>query len=97
MEVSAEQIVFSAIDEINSDHDDESLHITKSPDSLLFTHNSAVDSLTLVRLFLTVERLIEEKVAKEVVLVDESAFDGDQSPFATVGGLIEHVNKLLAV
>lgn len=95
MEVLAKEIVYSAIDEINSDQDDESLHITKTPDSLLFTHNSAVDSLTLVRLFLAVERLIEEKLSKEIVLVDESAFDGEQSPFATVGGLINHVNKLL--
>jgi hypothetical protein len=96
METLAQQIVYAAIDEVNLDQDDMSLHISKSPDSLLFAKNSLVDSLTLVRLFLAVERIIEEKATKEIVLIDESAFEADQSPFSTLAGLISHVDKLLA-
>jgi serine/threonine protein kinase HipA of HipAB toxin-antitoxin module len=96
METLAQQIVYTAIDEVNLDQDDVALHIAKSPDALLFARNSSVDSLTLVRLFLTVERIIEEKAAKEIVLVDESAFEEEQSPFATIGGLVNHVDKILA-
>jgi len=95
METLAQQIVYAAIDEVNLDQDDVALHIAKSPDSLLFAKNSTVDSLTLVRLFLAVERIIEEKAAKEIVLVDESAFEDEQSPFSTIGGLVNHVDKLL--
>lgn len=94
MDKLAVEIVFEALDEINEDQVDDA-KILKSLDGLLLSADSNVDSLTLVRLLVTVERLIEEKSGKAIVLVDESAFDEGHSPFSTVGTLVQHVEKLL--
>jgi len=91
----AAEIVYEALDEINEDQAVDA-KILKSLDGLLLSAGSNVDSLTLVRLLVTVERLIEEKSDKAIVLVDESAFDEGHSPFSTVGTLVLHVEKLLA-
>ena len=89
------EIVYEALDEVNEGQADDA-KIAKSLDALLLSPSSNVDSLTLVRLLVTVERLIEEKSEKMIVLVDESAFDEGYSPFSTVGTLVQHVEKLLA-
>lgn len=96
MKTLAKQIVDDAIDEINADQDAASSQIDKSSDTPLLSSSSNVDSLTLVRLLITVERLVEEKSGKSVVVVDESAFEAEQSPFSTVGTLVRHVETLLA-
>lgn len=90
----AKQIIDEAIDEVNIGQD-ASGQITKSSDTPLLSANSNVDSLALVRLLLEVERLVEEKTGKPVVVVDEAAFEAEQSPFATVGTLLRHVETLL--
>jgi len=90
----AKQIIDDAIDEINIDQD-AAVQIGKSLDTPLLSPSSNVDSLALVRLLLEVERLVEEKTGKAVVVVDESAFEAAQSPFATVGTLLRHVESLL--
>lgn len=91
----AKQIIDAAIDEINDDQD-ASGQIDKSPDTPLLSSSSNVDSLALVRLLIAVERLVEEKTGKSVVVVDESAFEAEQSPFTTVGALERHIETLLA-
>jgi len=91
----AHQIIDEAIDEVNADQD-ASGQIDKSSDTPLLSSSSNVDSLALVRLLIAVERLVEEKTGKSVVVVDESAFESEQSPFATVGTLLRHVETLLA-
>ena len=96
MKTLAKQIVDDAIDEINADQDAASSQIDKSSDTPLLSSSSSVDSLTLVRLLITVERLVEEKSGKSVVVVDESAFEAEHSPFSTVGTLVHHVETLLA-
>lgn len=95
MKKLATEIVYEALDEVNEDQVDDA-KIPKSLDGLLLSADSNVDSLTLVRLLVTVERLIEERSGKAIVLVDESAFDEGESPFLTVSTLIQHVEKLLA-
>ena len=91
----AKQIIDEAIDEINADQD-ASGQIDKSSDTPLLSVSSNVDSLALVRLLIAVERLVEEKTGKSVVVVDESAFEAEQSPFTTVGALERHIETLLA-
>jgi hypothetical protein len=87
-------IIDEAINEVNLDldHDDR---ISNSIDTLLLDANSSIDSLTLVRLLIAIERIIEEKTGKNVTVVDESAFETDTTPFASVGTLTAHVKKLL--
>lgn len=91
----AKQIIDEAIQEVNLDQDDSS-QIDKFLEAPLLSASSNVDSLALVRLLIVIERLIEEKTGKSVVVVDESAFEAEQSPFTTVGTLERHIETLLA-
>jgi hypothetical protein len=95
MRKMAESIVSEAIIEVNLDQDSDG-QIINSPEILLLNSQSNVDSLALVRLLITVERLIEEKTGKSVVVVDESTFDAEESPFATIGTLTAHIENLLS-
>jgi hypothetical protein len=90
----AKQIVDDAIVEVNADQDADA-KILNAPDTALLSDGSNIDSLALVRLLLAVERLIEEKTGNPVTVVDDTAFDTDESPFATVGTLLQHVTNLL--
>ena len=94
MKKLAQNIVSEAIIEVNLDQDLDG-KIINSPEILLLNSQSNVDSLTLVRLLIAVERIIEEKTGKSVVVVDESTFEAEESPFSTVGTLIAHVERLL--
>ena len=94
MPTLSQEIIDAAIDEVNDDSDDGSV-IAKTPLTTLLGADSSVDSLSLVRLLVTIERLIEEKTGKSVVIVDESAFEAEHSPFATVESLTLHIDSLL--
>jgi hypothetical protein len=95
MHILAKEIVFAAIQEINENADDGSI-IENVPSTALLASGSNVDSLTLVTLLVAIERLAEEKAGKVLVLVDESAFEAENSPFATVESVIRHLERLLA-
>ena len=90
----SQEIIKAAIDEVNEEAEDGSV-INNEPMTTLLGQESSVDSLSLVRLLVTVERLIEEMTGKSVVIVDESAFDAEISPFANVQSLIDHIERLL--
>ena len=94
MSALAQEIIEAAINEVNEDSDDGSV-IAIAPSTALLGPDSSVDSLTLVRLLVTVERLIEEMAGKSVIVVDESAFEAELSPFASVQSLTRHVDGLL--
>jgi acyl carrier protein len=95
MNTLAEEIINIAIDEVNEDATDGGT-INKDHSTTLLGPDSNIDSLSLVRLLVTVERLIEEKTEKIIVIVDESAFEAEQSPFVTVGSLTRHIDSLIA-
>lgn len=88
------KIIELAIDEINLEQDSDNL-ISKNNNQLLLNESSSIDSLTLVRLLITIERLAEEEIGEAIVIVDESAFDSTESPFATVGSLKNHIKNIL--
>lgn len=95
MATIGKKIVEEAIDEVNAT-EAGSVQIDKDFVTPLLSANSVVDSLTLVRLLLEIERLVEESSGKTIVVVDESAFESEQSPFSTVGSLVAHVDRLLS-
>ena len=95
MSKSSQEIIYAAIDEVNEEADAGSV-IIKDPLTTLLGSDSSVDSLSLVRLLVTVERLIEEKTGRSIVIVDESAFEAEHSPFATVQSLTLHVDNLIS-
>ena len=63
---------------------------------LLFGPGSAIDSLDLVGLIVTVEEFILEKTEKEIQVIDEDAIIAEeQTPFKTVSTLADLIlNKL---
>jgi len=91
----SQSIVDAAIDEINEGAENGVAIVSKSPSTPLLGADSSVDSLSLVRLLVTIERLIEEQTGKSVAIVDESAFEAEHSPFTTVETLTRHINNLL--
>ena len=92
----ANKIMLAAINEVNSAAEDGVL-IEAEDAFVLMGTNSLLDSLSLVRLFVTIERIAEEVTNKEITLVDESSFDAKGGPFGTVGSLTGHIDKLLSV
>ena len=94
MKSLAEQVLYAAIDEVNNDQDPLKL-IECNKEVILLGSGSSIDSLTLVRLLIEVERQLEEKAGKSIAVVDESTFEASDSPFATIGSLIMHIQRLL--
>jgi len=95
MAVSAKTIVELAIVHLNETSTDGT-ELATSDDTQLLSTDSSIDSLSLVRLLLEIERLAEEDYDSPITVVDEAAFEAEVSPFRTVGSLKEHVKRLLA-
>ena len=86
-------LIYEAIDELNETLDEP---IEKSDSTQLFGSKSKLDSMGLVSLIVTVERLRDEKYGKTVTLASEKAFSRSSSPFRTVQTLSEYISELLA-
>lgn len=90
---NAISIIFEAIDEVNEALD---IPVEKSEKTVLFGSDSSLDSMGLVSLIVTVERLVDEKFSKTITLASEKAFSRSSSPFRTVETLSEYVDELLS-
>lgn len=88
------KIVLAAIEDTN-DGVQEDLKICSSPDTALMGGDGSADSLTIIRLLIAIERFAEEMMGKEITIIDDSAFDAEESPLATVQTLTRHVEKLI--
>lgn len=86
-------LIYSAIDEVNAQFDDQP-PIPKSPDTVLLGE-SGVDSLTLVNLTVAIEQQVQSKTGRSIVIIDESTFALAESPFETVGALAKYLKGLL--
>jgi acyl carrier protein len=84
--------VLRAIDEYNSA---EQRAVPRSLDTVLLGAGGAVDSLGLVRLIMTVERRVEDDFGVAVSLTDEKAMSQRNSPFRTVGTLVDYLTACL--
>ena len=86
-------LIYEAIDEVN-----ETLGapIEKKEETVLFGKDSILDSMGLVSLIVTIERLIEDKYNRPLTLASEKAFSRSQSPFRTVATLAEFIEELLS-
>jgi len=92
---SAKKIVFDAISLVNEDSA-AIIDLSLPTDSIeLLGDSSSIDSLTLVRLLISIEQLIEERTGDPISIVDEATFSSTETPFANVSTLISHVKTLL--
>jgi acyl carrier protein len=90
----AQDFVYEAIDIVNGDPS-VVVKIDKNPSFLLLDQDSLIDSLTLVNLFVGIESLIEDRLAKIISIVNEDSFESAEYPFRNVGNLVEYIQKLL--
>jgi D-alanine--poly(phosphoribitol) ligase subunit 2 len=88
------EIVFEAIDELNQEIPQEK-QLEKTADTPLLSKSGKIDSLGLVRLIVAIEQKIEEIFGDAIMLADEKAFAQKDSPFKTVGTLINYIFMLL--
>ncbi len=88
------KIVFDAIDDFNSSFPAEK-KLEKSVDLHLFGVQGGLDSLGFVNLIVAIEQKIEEEFRVSVSLADSKALSQQNSPFRTVGLLVEYICLLL--
>lgn len=89
------ELVVGVIGEVNADLGYDEL---KSPTlgTELYGNSSSLDSLSLVMLVSAIESAISEKLGQDVVLASEKAMSMRNSPYRTVGSLVEFIEAELA-
>ena len=95
MATIGEKVISLALVELNSSLDAEE-KISPDLSTPLIGPDSSLDSLALVRLLTSVERIIEEQSGKNLVLVDESTYSDQESPFSSLKTLADHINRLIS-
>ena len=94
-EAKIKRIVYDVIDDYNNQMAAE-YHLIKSSDTLLWGKASKLDSLGLVSFIVACEEGITDEFGVELSLADERAISLTQSPFRTIGTLIDYISCLLA-
>lgn len=61
----------------------------------LYGEKGVLDSLGLVTLIVAVEQAIEEELGVTITLTDEKALSQRNSPFRTIGTLVEYIEEQL--
>jgi acyl carrier protein len=93
MRLDAKALVDAAIDDVNAQFQDQQ-PIAKSPDTVLLG-DSGVDSLALVNLIAAIEQQVQTLTGQDFVMVDESTFAIEDSPFRTVGALQAYLSSVV--
>jgi len=89
-----ENLIFDAVEEINSQLPDEK-KLIKSTKTTLFGREGNLDSLELVNLVVTIEQNIEDIFDLSITIADERAMSQQYSPFRTIGSLTNYIEMLL--
>ncbi len=88
------QVIFSVIDDVNQLLPKEQ-QLNKSKDSFLFGAEGELDSLGFINLIVAVEMKIEEVFGVTISLVDQEASYQEDTPFKTVGTLVNYVSLVI--
>ncbi len=86
------KIIFNSINEINTLYDYD---IEKTLTTPLFGPASALDSLGLVNLIVSVEDAINTEFNTQISIADEKAMSQTRSPFRNVESLTDYILFLL--
>ncbi len=87
-------IVKNSICELNEELDYDSLR-SPSQDTQVFGGEGSIDSLSLVRLVIGLESEIGTEFGTNIQLANEKAMSYRNSPFRTVGTLVEYITAKL--
>lgn len=82
-------------DAINSTLSDAGIDTKLSDDLKLLGSEGVLDSIDLVNLLSELEEQVEDKLGKEITILNEKAFSSKNSPFSTVGVLKEYLQSLM--
>jgi D-alanine--poly(phosphoribitol) ligase subunit 2 len=88
------KIIYSAIDELNSQAEPED-QISKTEETVIFGKGSNIGSIELVNLIVSVEQSINDEFNLEINLADERAMSQKDSPFRTVSSLADYIITLI--
>jgi hypothetical protein len=67
----------------------------RTPRDPLFGGAGALDSVGLVALIVAIEQLVEQSLGAIVVLADEKAMSQRNSPFRSIGAIVDHLGARL--
>lgn len=87
-------IVLAAADELNTDLDTP-IALDRGEDTVLYGREGVLDSLGLVSLVAAIEEGVQNRLGATVVLADERAVSQRESPFRTVGTLVDYIQAQL--
>jgi len=94
IENQVEQILFSAIEEINEQlPSNQKIIAVKS--TMLFGNEGLLDSLTLVNLIVSAEQKVQETMNIAITLADDRAMSQKNSPFKSVESLANYIVLLV--
>ena len=94
MENQIKEMLFKVVEEINENFDkDQQLKL--STETVLLGKEGNVDSILLVNLVVAIEQRIEDEFDIEVNLADERALFEKESPFRTIGTLIDYISQII--
>jgi len=89
------QAVLDTAAEFNEDLE-TNIDIERGGDAELFGVHGVLDSMNLVAFIVAVEQEIAMRFNVEVTLADEKAMSQNQSPFRTVGSLVNHISNIIS-
>lgn len=92
MRKQIKDIVLAAIKEYGEEKD-QKIDLTHDEKTRLY--GTALDSIDLVSVVVSIEEAVEDAFDKSVTLTDEKAMSRRVSPFASVGTLIDYIEELL--
>ena len=87
-------VVQAAVAELNEELEYEELGEV-SDDTILYDGGDGIDSLSLVRLIVSLEERCDERFGKRLTLADEKAMSLRHSPYRTAGALTEFIVERL--
>ena len=88
------ELVYKVIDSINA-HSSGKKKLEKSSDFGLYGDGGNLDSMDLVSFIVDIEQNVAREFGQSVSLANEKSLSQTNSPFRTVGTLIEYVTTLL--
>jgi len=94
MENQIKEILFKSVEEINKTLDEDQ-QLELSTETVLLGKDGNIDSITLVNLIVAIEESIEDELNVEITLVDEKALSQKESPFRTIGTLIDYIAQVV--
>ena len=87
-------VIYKCIDEVNEQQIVDQ-PLLKNVNEVIYGNDGKLDSLGLVNLIVSIEEKVENELGIPIVLADERAMSQKQSPFRTVGSLINYIVMLL--